>query len=65
MITAHFARRPMRGFKEVVKTSSADDRAFTVPSDTDYEAGAARAGRGCDGKLAILNLAPIGRGANS
>ena len=53
----------MRGFKEVVKTSSADDRAFTVPSDTDYEAGAARAGRECDGELAISHLAPIARGA--
>ena len=58
----------MRGFKEVVKTSSAVDRAFTVPSDTDYvpldyEAGAARAGRECDGELAISHLAPIARGA--
>ena len=62
-MTAQCARRPTGGVKEVGKTSSAEDRAFTVPSDTDHEAGAARPGRGCDGELVNLNLAPLGRGA--
>ena len=64
-MTAQCARRPTRGVKEVGKTSSAADRAFTVPSDTGYEAGAATPGRGCEGELANLNLAPIGRDASA
>ena len=64
-MTAHFARRLTAGVKEVGKTSSAADRAQTVPSDTDHEAGAARPGRGCDGELANLNLAPLGREART
>ena len=64
-MTAQCARRPTRGVKEVGKTSSAADRAFTVPSDTEYEAGAARPGRECDGELVILILALIGRDASA
>ena len=64
-MTAQCARRPTGGVKEVGKTSSAEVVKIGLSPchltlTSDHEAGAARPGRGCDGELVNLNLAPLG-----